>query len=59
MKLGFDFDVVRLAFRPAGIALVVAGVLAAILEGKDLRSAATAVVIGVVVICLTAIIRRE
>ncbi len=59
MKFGFDFEVVRLAFRPAGIALVVAGVIAGVLEGKSVHSASMAVALGVVVICCTAISRRE
>ncbi len=59
MKLGFDFEVVRLAFRHTGVALVIAGVLAGVLEGKDARTAVMAAVAGIVIICCTAIIRRK
>ncbi len=59
MQLSFDFEVVRLAFRNAGIALVVAGVIAGVLEGKDARTAVMAAVAGIVIICCTAINRRK
>ncbi len=59
MQLSFDFEVVRLAFRNAGIALIVAGMIAGAIEGKDVHSAVMTAIAGVVVICCTAISRRK
>ncbi len=59
MKLGYDFEVIRLAFRHTGVALVIAGAIAGIIEGKSVRIAMIAIAIGVVIICCTAIIRRK
>ena len=54
-----DFAAMRLAFRTAGIALVVAGVVAGIIEDKGAWAAATTVALGVILVFLTSIIRKN
>ncbi len=58
-SINFEFKQVRLAFRHAGVALLVTGVVSSVFANEDVEAIVTAIILGVITVCLTAITRKN